>query len=172
MGAACTFNVVFTPAAGTVAGTAFSRTLTVAYTGATVTGSPVTLTGTAVAPGTLTFTSATNGTLTGAGLGRTLTFTIPAPRAPVTSVVTVTNSGAGALTITAETLAINIGGLYSVAGTTCLAAPIAAGGTCTVSLTYATPATLPAAADTGALTVANNGSGTIAGVTPLILSAR
>ena len=38
------YNVVFTP--GSAA--AFSRTLTVSYTGATVTGSPVTLTGTGV----------------------------------------------------------------------------------------------------------------------------
>jgi hypothetical protein len=48
VGAACTYNVVFAPATGTVSGTTFSRTLTVSYaTGATITGSPVTLTGTA-----------------------------------------------------------------------------------------------------------------------------
>jgi len=46
LGASCTINVVFTPPTAT----AFSRTLTVAYTGATVTGSPVTLTGTGQTP--------------------------------------------------------------------------------------------------------------------------
>jgi hypothetical protein len=45
VGASCTINVVFTPATAV----AFSRTLTVAYTGATVTPAPVTLTGTGVA---------------------------------------------------------------------------------------------------------------------------
>jgi len=48
VGASCTVNVVFAPAATTTSGTAFSRRLTVAYSGgAAVTGSPVTLTGTA-----------------------------------------------------------------------------------------------------------------------------
>src|SRR5206468_8342688 len=59
IGASCTIKVVFRPPTAT----AFSRTLTVSYTGATVTPSPVTLTGTGGLNGTLTFTSATNGTL-------------------------------------------------------------------------------------------------------------
>jgi len=174
VGASCTYNVVFTPATGTANGTAFSRTLTVAYTGATVTGSPVTLTGTAVTPGTLSFTAATNGTL-GTFLGvRTLTFTIPTPRAPVTSVVTVTNTGAGSLQIAAETLSINIGGLYSVTGTTCsFTTPLAPAGTCTISVRYATPTTTPGTPDLGALAVANNGSGTaLGGNSFLALSAQ
>ncbi len=50
VGASCTFNVVFTPP---TAGT-FSRTLTVAYTGAAVTPVPVSLTGTGVSATTLT----------------------------------------------------------------------------------------------------------------------
>jgi len=173
VGASCTFNVVFTPPTGTANGTTFSRTLTVAYTGATVTGSPVTLTGTGVTPGTLTFSSATNGTLTTVLGVRTLTFTIPTPRAPVTSVVTVTNTGAGSLQITAETLSINIGGLYSVTGTTCsFTTPLAPAGTCTISVRYATPATQPGSSDIGALGVANNGSGTTAGNSFLALVAR
>ena len=172
VGASCTYNVVFTPATGTLNGTAFTRTLAVAYTTATVTGSPVTLTGTAVTPGTLTFTSATNGTLTTTLGVRTLTFTIPTPRAPVTSVVTITNSGAGSLQITGETLT-QIGALYSVTNTTCsFTAPLATGGTCTVSVTYATPATAPTLPDVGNLPVANNGSGTLNGNSNLVLSAQ
>ncbi len=173
VGASCTFNVVFTAATGTTNGTAFSRTLTVTYTGAVVTGSPATLTGTGITGGTLSFSSATNGTLTTVLGVRTLTFTIPAPRAPVTSVVTVTNTGAGSLSMTAETLAINIGGLYSITGTTCsfttLLAPL---GTCTITLRYATPVTQPVLPDIGATAVSNNGTGTVAGSSVLALVAR
>ena len=173
VGASCTFNVVFTPATGTTNGTAFSRTLTVAYTGAVVTGSPVTLTGTGITGGTLSFSSATNGTLTTVLGVRTLTFTIPAPRAPVTSVVTVTNTGAGLLSITAETLALNIGGLYSITGTTCsFTTALAPAGTCTMSVRYATPVTQPPLPDIGAITVSNNGTGTVAGVSGLVPVAR
>jgi hypothetical protein len=169
VGASCTFNVVFTPPTATT----FSRTLTVAYTGATVTGSPVTLTGTGVTPGTLSFASATNGTLSTVLGARVLTFTIPTPRAPVTSVVTATNTGAGSLQITAESLPINIGGLYSVTATTCsFTTPLAPAATCTISVRYATPTTLPALPDIGALAVTNNGSGTIGGNSLLALSAR
>jgi hypothetical protein len=157
VGASCTFNVVFTP--GTA--TSFSRTLTIAYTGATVTSSPVTLTGTGIARGTgaLTFTLATNGTLSTVAGVRTLTFTIPTPRVSVTSVLTITNTGSGSLQITGETLAVNIGNLYSIAGTTCsFTTPLAAGGTCTVSITYATPATRPGLPDIGAFSAPNNGA--------------
>jgi hypothetical protein len=174
LGASCTFNVVFAPAASALTTpTSFSRTLTVAYTGATVTGSSVTLTGTGTPIGTLSFTAATNGTL-GTFLGvRTLTFAIPTPRAPVTSVVTVTNTGGASLAITAETLALNIGGLYSITAQTCTtSSPLAPNGTCTVSIHYATPTTLPIITDVGLLNFANNGSGTVGGVTGLALSAR
>ena len=172
VGASCTYNVVFAPPAATTS-TSYSRTLTVAYTGATVTGSPVALTGTGTPVGTLTFTSATNGTLTTFLGARVLTFTIPTPRAPVTSVVTITNSGAGSLQITAETLSLNIGSLYSITGTTCsFTTPLAAGGTCTASIRYATPATRPIIADFGAAAFANNGSGTTGGNSTLTLSAQ
>ena len=120
--------------------------------------------------GTLSFTAATNGTL-GTILGvSTLTFTIPSPRAPVTSVVTVTNASATPLQITEEALTINIGGLYSLTGTTCsFMTPLVPANTCTVSVTYSTPATQPASPDLGALGVINLGT------TPngaLVLSAR
>ena len=162
----CTYNVVFT------ATTTTSVTGTLTFSGsAPVAGSPVSLTGNVV--GQLSFTSATNGTLVGTIL-RTLTFTIPTPRAPVTSVVTITNTGAGSLQITAETLALNFGGLYSLTpATTCsFTTPLAAGGTCTVSVRYATPTTRPILPDSGLLTVANNGFGTVGGVSLLMLIAQ
>jgi hypothetical protein len=92
-------------------------------------------------------------------------------------VATVTNTGAFPLQITAENLLVNIGGLYTVPVTTCsFTAPLLPGGTCTVSVRYATPATLPANNDVGALAVRNNGTGTIAvptpPYTPLVLVAR
>jgi len=175
LGATCTINVVFAPPVAT-ASTLYSRTLTVAYTGATGTGTPVTLTGTGVPVGTLSFTAATNGNLTTVLGVRVLTFTIPTPRAPVTSVVTITNTGGAPLSITAETLAINIGGRYSftVAGATpcSFTTPLAVGGACTVGIHYATLATLPILPDMGLATFANNGSGTTGGVTGLALVAR
>ena len=154
VGATCTINVVFSP---TTVG-ALTGTLTVAYAGgATVTGSPVALSGTGTAEGRLTFTSATNGTLTGAGTGAaSLTFTIPTPRAPVASVITVTNSGTGPLTVNATTLLVNFLGRYSVTGNTCTA-PLAVNGTCTVSVTYATPTTRPLFPAPGVLQMTNTG---------------
>jgi hypothetical protein len=172
VGASCTFNVVFRPPAGTANGTNFTGSLTVAFNGvtgpATGTGTPVTLTGTAVTPGTLSFTSATNGTLTPTILGSVLTFTIPTPRAPVTSVVTITNTGAGNLQITAETVTGFFNTRFSSTGTTCsFTAPLAPGGTCTISISYATPAT--AGFNLGFALVANNGTGTVGGNSVLTL---
>ncbi len=126
--------------------------------------------------GTLSILSATNGTL-GSVLGvPTFTFTIPAPRAPVTSVITVQNLGTGPLQITAETLPLNIGLLYSVSAAALnpcsFTTPVAAGGSCSFSVTYATPPTRPLFPDIGALAVANDGTGTIGGSTPLALIAQ
>jgi hypothetical protein len=123
--------------------------------------------------GVLGFTSATNGTLRTILGFRVLIFTIPTPRAAVTSVVTITNSGTGPLAITAETLRINFGGLYSITGETCVAAsPLAVGGTCTVSITYATPTTRPILFDIGAQNVGNNGAGTTNGASNLLLMGQ
>jgi len=168
---ATTVTATFTIAA---AATLSARTVSVTTPG----GTSNTVTFTVVAPqGTLSFTSATNGTLTTGLLGvRTLTFTIPTPRSPVTSLVTVTNTGTAPLAITAENL-VQVGALYSVTANTCsFATPLAVGGTCTFSVRYATPATLPALPDVGSLFVRNNGTGTIPipapPYTPLALVAR
>jgi hypothetical protein len=166
-GASCTVNVVFSPA--TAGPFSVNAAVTFATAGTTVTGSPVALTGTT--HGTFSITAATNGTLSTVAGVRTLTFTIPAPRAPVTSVVTISNIGGGNLSITAESLSLNIGGLYSITGTTCsFTTPLAPGGACTISIRYATPATQPLLADVGALLVTTDG--TASGTATLALSAR
>jgi hypothetical protein len=122
VGASCTVTVRFAP---TATG-AISRTLTVAYTGATVTNSPVALTGTGVATrGALTVTPVTltlpTGTLTGAGT------------------VTVTNSAASAssVAITAD----NVGGAgliwaWTKGTDTCLGSNLAPGASCTVTVDF------------------------------------
>jgi hypothetical protein len=138
----------------TISATAAATPRNVSVTTPGGTSNTVTFT---VNAGIVSFTSATNGTLTTVAGVRTLTFTIPTPRAPVTSVVTVTNTGTASLTITGETLPLNIGGLYSITGNTCTA-PLAIGGTCTISVRYATPLSRPAVPDIGAMSVANNGA--------------
>ena len=150
-GASCTYRVVFRPTTATT----YSRTLTIAYTGATVTGSPVTLTGTGVTPGTLRFTSATNATLTGGGL---LSFGSPAGRAVTTSVVTVTVTVAP-VTITADAVSNLIGTNFALTGTTCPSTPVAIGGTCTFSVQYTPPARLPFIPRFGFLTVTDDAAG-------------
>src|SRR5207247_1931514 len=77
------------------------------------------------------------------------------------------------LTVTAETLALDIGGRYSITGTTCsFTTALAPTGTCTISVRYATPVTQPVLPDIGATTVSNNGTGTVAGSSILALAAR
>jgi hypothetical protein len=80
VGASCTIKVAFAP---TATPAAYNRTLTVAYTGATVNGSPVTLTGTSVATrGTVSVTPSP------------LTITVPAGSFSNTGTVTLTNTTA------------------------------------------------------------------------------
>jgi hypothetical protein len=159
LGASCTYNVVFAPTSATT----FRNTLTVAYTGATVTGSPVTLLGTGVAAGagTLSFTGATGGTLvTLAGI-RTLVFTAGAS----TAVVNVTNTGSAPLDISATSFPTNLTGRFSLAATTCsFTTPLAPGTNCTFSIAI-TGTTLGA----GTFSVTNNGTGTTNGDTTLVL---
>jgi len=170
-GANCTINVVFSPS--TAQNGPLTGSLTIGgFTGTTITGSPVSLSGTAQAPGTLAFTAATNGALTTVFGVRRLTFTIPANRAAVSSDVTVTNQGAGPLTITADSLLLP-STVFSITGTTCLtSSPLAANGTCTITVKYATPATRPNAASTDGVVVNNNGSSAALGVNLLSLSGQ
>jgi len=121
--------------------------------------------------GHLSITSATNGILNPAGT--IFTFTIPAPRAAVTSVVTVTNTGTAPVSITAETVSGLFGAPFTSTGTTCsFTTPLAVNGACTVSVRYATPPVRPLLPNLGALSVANDGSGTLGGNTILVLVAQ
>jgi hypothetical protein len=179
VGANCTFSVVFRP---TAAGTNYAGSLAFAYSAvsgpAAGTGTPVSLSGTGVQAGPLFFLSATNGSCCAvAGGAQTLTFTIPTPRAPVTSVVTIRNNGAATstpVTITAESVNGQANNLFSLTGTTCPVPPatLAPGATCTISIRYATPAAPPATVQLGVAAVSNNGSGTANDSTNLRLVAR
>jgi len=153
---------------------AFAYTSTIGA--AAGTGTPVSLSGTGVAAGPLAFTAATNGSLGVVAGVQTLTFTIPAGRPSVTSVVTIRNNGSVTstpVTITAESVNGTANTLFSLAGTTC-GATLAPGATCTITITYATPAAAPPAIapHLGVAAVSNNGSGTNAGSTNLGLIGR
>jgi hypothetical protein len=167
VGATCTEAAVFRPTAVT----SYSGSVAIDYSG--VTAQAVSLTGTGVATGALAFTAATNGTLGGNAGHQVLTFKIPTPRAPVTSVVTITNTGTAAtptaVTINGITVAGAANTLFSLTGQTC-GATLASGATCTISITYATPAAPPNPQHrNGTAAVANNGSGTNAGSSNLEL---
>jgi hypothetical protein len=139
----------------TISGTATVSTRTVSVTTPGGTSNTVNFT---VNAGTLTFSSATNGTLASFLGVRTLTFNVPSSRAAVTSVVTMTNTGAAPLQITAETITAN-SARFSVTGTTCsFTTALAPGAACNVTVRYATPASRPLFPNLGALTVANNGT--------------
>jgi hypothetical protein len=153
VGASCTIKVQFAPATAV----AFSRTLTVAFTGATVTGSPVTLTGTGVAsraavaitPNPLTITLP-SGVLNITGTG-TLTFTNNA--APGGAQVTVTNIGVSGGSI--FTYFFNV-----VAGSdNCTGAVIAPGGSCTVGVRFTNVLSPRGTNRTGTVTFTDSGAG-------------
>jgi len=153
-----TANITITTGAAATA-----RTVTVTTPGGTSNG--VTFTVVARSTGTLSFTSATGGTLgTVAGV-RTLT--LPTPTSPrggtQTAVVTITATG-GPVQITEETigaaLLTNNSQDFSITGTTCsFTTPLTTAVPCTVSITYAVPATAPGILPNGAaVTVVNEGT--------------
>jgi hypothetical protein len=128
VGGSCTFNVVFTPGSAT----SFSRTLTVSYTGATVTGSPVTLTGTGVANrATVSITP------------NPLTIVLASGQGNGTGTVTLTNTAPGGGAQVAVSNVTVFGGLIvdyffnAVPGQdNCTGAVLAPGGSCTVGVRF------------------------------------
>jgi hypothetical protein len=129
-GASCTINVVFAPGASA---TAFSRTLSVAYTGATVTPASVTLTGT--------------GTATRATVSispNPLTITLPTGSASGTGTVTLTNTApvAGGASITVTNVAVSGGSLLTnffngvIGADNCTGSTLAPGANCTVGVRF------------------------------------
>jgi Bacterial Ig domain len=151
VGASCTLNVVFAPATAA----AFNQALTVAYTGATVTGSPVTLTGTGVAPVTTASVSPTSLAFGSWATGST---------SPAQS-VTVSNTGNVPLAGGTFTLAAPFSQPAGAAGGTC-GAVLAVGAHCTINVMFAP--TTAGTFQTQTLTVAYTGA-TITG-SPVALS--
>jgi len=158
VGASCTFNVVFAP---TTAAT-FNRTLTVAYTGATVTGNPVTLTGTgvsmAVTPASLTFTQVVSTTSTAQTL-------------------TVRNSTGGPRTLTITGLAAPFSRPAGTAGGTC-GATLNSAASCTINIVFTAPPN--AGTFSGSVTITTDGGFTVANspvnltgfAVPVVISAN
>jgi hypothetical protein len=155
--ATCTINVTFAP---TTAAT-FSRTLTVAYTGATVTPASVSLTGTGVAaratlsitPNPLTITLAAGGN----------------PRSG-TGTVTLTNTGSAATgasaTVTAVAVASGTGSniltwfFNAVAGAdACTGATLAPGASCTVGVRFTNVTSAGGVNRAGTITFTDQGAG-------------
>jgi hypothetical protein len=131
IGTTCTINVVFSPPTAT----SFTRNLTVAYTGVTVTGSPVTLTGTGVANrAALSVTPSA------------LTITLPSGVTTGTGVVTLTNTAAaGGAQVAVTAVNVPLGGSFIswffgvgtlVGPNTCSGATLAPGGSCTVTVRF------------------------------------
>lgn len=128
VGASCTIRVTFAPTTAV----AYSRTLTVAYTGATVTPTPVTLTGTGVA---------TRGTLGAAP--NPLTITLPTGTVTGTGIVTITNTTtAGGSSVAVTNIATTGGTVLTyffnvVAGSdNCTGTNLAPGASCSVTIRF------------------------------------
>ena len=145
--------MVFTPPTAT----AFSRTLTVAYTGATVTGSAVTLTG-------------TGGTRPTVGISTTpLTITLPTGLLNVTGTGTVTftnNAAPGGSNVTVSNIAatggsiltyfFNVGALAGLDN--CTGATIAPGASCTVTVRFTNVTSPRGTTRNGTLTFTDSGA--------------
>src|SRR5882757_733799 len=152
VGASCTIKVQFAP----IANQAYSGSLTVAATGATVTGSPVALSGTGSNPGTVGITPSPltitlpRGSISGVGTA-TLTNTAPAGSAAVT-VNNVSVSGGSIFTYF-----FMVGGLAGPDN--CTGATLAPGGTCTVAVRFTNVGSARGQNRTGTITFTDTGAG-------------
>jgi Bacterial Ig domain len=151
VGASCTVNVAFAPTTATT----YSRTLTVAYTGATVTGTPVALTGAGVAARATTQISP-----------NPLTVTLPTGTISGTGVVTLTNTapvGGAQFSVTGVT--VSGGTLFTyffnaVAGSnTCTGAVLAPGASCTVTVRFTNVLSARGVNRAGAISFTDNAAG-------------
>jgi hypothetical protein len=157
VGAACTVNVVFAPATGS-GGTSYSRTLTVAGTGATVTPTTVTLTGTSVANRSTVSISAPTitlptGAVTGTGL---VTFTN-------TAVIGSSQVNVSNIAVTPTFLTNGLNYFFSV-GTlagpdNCTGVPLVPGASCTVTVRFTNVGSARGTARTGTITFTDTGAG-------------
>jgi hypothetical protein len=150
--ATCTISVTFTPTSG---GPKNQATLSISDN-AVPSPQAVGLTGSG-AQGAVTFTSATPpGTLSTAPfLGTSLGFGNQS--GPVSSTVTVTNSGQAPLAITTVNVGNLFGTAFSIGPSTCTNATVAVGGTCTVVVRFNAPTNN--SPRFGTLTLNDNGTG-------------
>lgn len=172
-GGTCTLSVVFAPTARNLVfgvNLPWLRTFTLNLSGAGGANPTVTLTGLATVP-TYAVTSgvgtgAVNCSINGFTNATTCTDAFPTNTpagGTVTQTLTVTNPGAGAMTITSlpAITGQNTAGVFSVltgaGNTTCTSgATVAAGSSCTVVVRMTVPSLLPATNRTGSLTVATS----------------
>jgi hypothetical protein len=157
-GASCTFSVVFAPTSAGAKGTGIltpgARVDVNHVTGAVnvgVFGSPVWGTGT---QGTVSFTGATLGTLSGTTT-RTLAF--GNLTGPQVSTVTLTVGGTASVTFGTATVTNGTGTAFSKGTDGCAGTTVAVGGTCTIQVRFNAPAGNNAR--TGTLSVPDNGAG-------------
>jgi hypothetical protein len=154
VGASCTVKVAFAP----LTATTFNRTLTAAYTGAAVTGSPVTLTGTGVASRAAVSITP-----------NPLTITVPTPVGNAgtgTGTVTLTNTAAaGGSSVAVTNVAVNstgLGFIFNVgplAGPdTCTGANLAPGADCTVTVRFSNIVAPIGVNRTGTITFTDTGA--------------
>jgi len=150
VGASCTIKVQFAPTATGAA----SSTLTVAYTGATVIGNPVMITGTGIPPATVSITP------------NPLTITVPTGQASATGTVTLTNTapaGGASTTITG----VNVSGgtlltfIFNAAlgQDHCLNATLAPGQSCTVGVRFTNVTSARGVNRAGTITFTDNATG-------------
>ncbi len=153
VGASCTYNVVFSPT--TVA--TYARTLTVAYTGATVTPASVTLSGTGVA-NKATVSIAPN----------PLTITLPTGSLTGTGTVTLTNTtAAGGANFTVSSVAVSGGSVLTyffsngaLAGPdNCTGTTLAPGASCTVAVRFTNVLSARGVNRAGTITFTDNAAG-------------
>jgi Bacterial Ig domain len=164
-GSTCTINVVFMPTV--ISTTAVNGTLTIGTSSATVvTGSPVSLSGTGIGQGTLTFTLVTPAP-TGVTFGKVLgipTLGFGLKTSSTTAVMRVTAGGTAPVIINSATLTNLFGSnMFSIptGGDTCPigGTGLAVGSSCTVSITLTPVTPTPTVARTATVIFTDNGTG-------------
>ena len=155
VGASCTIKVAFNT--GTGAAASYTGSLGVAYTGATVEGTPVTLTGSRVATrATLSITPSP------------LTITLPTGTIDGTSVVTVTNTApAGGSSVSMTGVSVSGGNFLTyfflvgqaVGPDTCTGQNLAPGGSCTVTVGFVNILSRRGVNRAGTITFTDTGAG-------------
>jgi uncharacterized membrane protein len=147
VGASCTIKVRFAPTTATT----FNRTLNVAYTNATVTGSPVSLTGTGVTTSAAAILSVSPTSIDFGSVPRGSTSTTPGD---------ITISDTGTVTLTGLTIIDPDAAHFPGTGSTCGTA-LAPGESCTISGVFVPGNTLGTVTTTLTISSSNGGTETV-----------